>query len=133
MCRCNLTIGIIDSYLLIRVSMTELLSKMGFKVLSAGEVSEYLIQVNDCAQQPRICIVDIDEPDINTFALARSVKAMYPDTIVLAYSVYENHELRLDRLQDYGVDVFLEKSYSPDKIKMLIYIASVKVDKFLRN
>lgn len=113
--------------------MGGLLEKMGFTVVSAGEVDEYLERIKGQETIPRICIVDIDDPDINSFVLARNVKAIYPDTIVLAYSVYENHELNLERLQDYGVDIFLEKNFSPEKIRMLIYSAQARSDHFLLN
>jgi len=113
--------------------MTELLAKMGFTVVSAGEVNDYLGKIKAQETKPRICIVDIDDPDINSFVLARNIKAIYPDTIVLAYSVYENNELNLERLHDYGVDVFLEKSFPPEKIRMLIYSADAALNRLLLN
>lgn len=113
--------------------MTELLAKMGFAVVSAGDEDEYLERIKGQETKPGICIIDIDDLDINSFVLARNIKAIYPDTIVLAYSVYENHELNLERLHDYGVDVFLEKSFPPEKIRMLIYSAEAALNRLLLN
>lgn len=129
----EMNIGIVDSYIMLRVSMSKMLSKLGFNTIQCNDANQYLRLVEHAHVVPKVCIVHIDNPEIIAFTTARTIKANFPDTIILAYSVYETNDLHLQKIEEYGVDVFLEKNFSAEKIQRVIYSLLVRADRFLLN
>ncbi len=111
-------LAVIDSYVLIMYAFTHQLRKMGFDiVIQAEDGEDFMNQINGCACVPELCILDIDTPSIEEFVTAKRIKAQYPHMKILAYTLYEK-EYR--EIKEFGIDVFIKKSCSPEELKSKI-------------
>jgi two-component system, response regulator, stage 0 sporulation protein F len=66
-----------------------------------------------------LLITDYNMPGMNGINLARDVKALSPDTVVLLISAYATPELE-HRAQDAGVDHYLPKPFVLDRLEQIV-------------
>ena len=109
------SLAVVDSYFLLRVAIGQVLEMLGFNVvILANNDEDFIEQVNIIGSVPEVCLLDIDTPVIKEFTIAKRIKEKHPDIKILAYTVYEKE---YKKIGEYGIDVFLKKSSSPEEIK----------------
>ena len=109
------SLAVVDSYHILRVAVGQVLEILGFNVIIlANNAEDFIEQVNFTGAIPEVCLLDIDTPSIKEFSVAKRIKEKHPGIKILAYTVYEKE---YKKISEYGIDVFLKKSYSPEEIK----------------
>jgi DNA-binding NarL/FixJ family response regulator len=113
----HISLAVIDSYELIRCAFCQQLKQLDFDVVIVAENGDDFLNQMASATQPCICVVDIDTPDIRQYKTAKKIKQQYPHMKILAYTLYEKN---YKKLAEYGIDIFLPKNYSPEKLQKCI-------------
>ncbi len=115
MARKQTRLAVIDSYILVRHSVSKVMEAVGFNVtIQAEDGDDFISQAVQTSDIPDACLLDIDTPTIAEYKIGMQIKRKFPGIKVFAYTVYEKE---YSETQKYGIDVFLKKGCSPEEIK----------------
>ena len=92
-----------------------LLERHNYQVLAAADGAEALTLFSRHRRRIRLILTDVMMPVMDGLALTRVIKKMDPDTKIVASSGLE-HDARFDELRGLGVNAFLTKPYTAEKL-----------------
>ena len=114
----TISVAVVDSYSLILYAISNQLQLSGFDVsIEAKDSEDFMAKIANSRSIPKVCILDIDTPDIEEFATARDIKLKYPEIKILAYTLFERE---YSEVKSYGIDLFVKKNCSIEHIKNII-------------
>jgi DNA-binding NarL/FixJ family response regulator len=114
----KISVAVVDSYSLILYAISNQLQLSGFDVsIEAKDSEDFMAKIANSRSIPKVCILDIDTPDIEEFATARDIKLKYPEIKILAYTLFERE---YSEVKSYGIDLFVKKNCSIEHIKSII-------------
>jgi CheY-like chemotaxis protein len=101
---------ILDDHQLIRNSLETLLAKEGLTVrsCSCGKAGLELAKRHDYG----IFLVDYRMPDMNGDEVTRELRALYPESVIIGFSI----ELRERQFLEAGADKYIDKSQLDEKL-----------------
>lgn len=112
------TVLVVDDDESLRGTVTRLLSRLGYRVMSAGDPDEAMRIV--LQKEIDLIVMDVVLPRLNGLALAHTISALRPNIRMLYISGYSRAELAGQfGLPDPGV-AFLQKPFNPEGIGALI-------------
>jgi PAS domain S-box-containing protein len=109
------TILVVDDEPGILGATSKLLERHNYKVFSAADGAEALTLFSSHRDSIRLIMTDVMMPVMDGIALTRVVKKMDPDVKMLASSGLE-HDAKFDELRSLGVNAFLTKPYTAEKL-----------------
>lgn len=111
------SLAVIDSYDLIRHAYSLLLKQMGFSLIIEAKSGDDFMEQVRFLTIPALCLLSIETPSIQEFTTAKRIKTQYPDVKIIAYTLYER---TYGNIEEYGIDMFLPKSYSVEELETVI-------------
>jgi DNA-binding NarL/FixJ family response regulator len=98
-----------DDHELVRHGLRALLEKQdGWQVCGEAETGQEAIDKTK-ELQPDIVVLDISMPQLNGFAVAKTIKETHPETAVVVYSVYASEAFLREALR-IGLDGYVSKT-----------------------
>jgi PAS domain S-box-containing protein len=102
---------IVDDEVVIRETLTTLLTRLGFESIAAADGAEALIQLGHYSDEIKLVITDINMPVMDGVALARILRRMTPELPLIAMTGLQDEE-RLAQLRELGGVHLLAKPFS---------------------
>ena len=104
-------LAIVDDHLMLRENLTDYLEKDGeFEVTySAGNGIDIFEQIEYKKEEPEICVLDIDMPNMDGFATLRKLRQKYEALKVLVFTGMPR-EGNLARMMEMGFEGYLIKT-----------------------
>jgi CheY-like chemotaxis protein len=91
------------------------LTSLNFKVATAADGTEALIQVAEKRNELKAVITDLHMPHMDGLAFVRALKRMLPDVgIIIASGRLDEREAK--EFKSLGVNAVLEKPFTQDKL-----------------
>ena len=109
------TILVVDDEAGILSATCKLLERHNYKVLAATDGAEALTQFSRYRGSIRLILTDVMMPVMDGLALVRVVRKIDPEMKVIASSGL-GHDAKFEELRALGVNVFLTKPYTADKL-----------------
>lgn len=109
------TILVVDDEPGILSATCKLLERHNYQVLPAADGAEALTLFSRNRNTVRLIMTDVMMPVMDGLALTRVIKKMDPEMKVIASSGLE-HDAKFEELRALGVNVFLTKPYTADKL-----------------
>lgn len=108
------TIMIVDDETNILLFTEEILSEMGYRVITASTAEEALNLVEDANTKIDLLLTDVMLPGMKGYELAKSIQKIQPQARLLFMSAYMCPSLaRKDNLDD---DAYIQKPFTPEKL-----------------
>ena len=112
-----------DDHAIVREGISSLISRRSLLLpnetivveIQAGDGDDLLNQVENAAEKPDICLLDISMPGRNGFDTLLELKRRWPDMGVLAFTVFDI-EHYLVRMMIYGANGYMLKNCSTDEM-----------------
>ena len=114
----NKNILVVDDEVVVSETVTALLSNLGFKADSAGNVSEALQKLKE-PKKYAFLITDINMPEINGIELIKKVREKDPDISIIAMTGYGKDYTYVDVI-DAGANDFIVKPFMIDEMNAKI-------------
>lgn len=95
--------------------ITELLQKRGFAVTTYTDGKEIITQIVRMQQLPDVCIINVNHPGASGFAIAKTIKQLFPSVKVLAYSA-SNYDADIIKILSSGANGYLLKNGDMDEL-----------------
>ncbi len=109
------TILVADDEQAVRMAARAVLTSLNFKVVTAGDGTEALIQVAEKRSELRAVITDLHMPHMDGLAFVRALKRMLPDVgIIIASGRLDEREAK--EFKSLGINAVLEKPFTQDKL-----------------
>lgn len=104
------TILVVDDEAGIRKLVKAILERAGYEVVAVGSGNEAMAEYIRRPGEIKLVLVDLIMPSMDGLTLARAIKSLDPDAVIIATSGAES-ESRLQELRALGVTRFLKKPY----------------------
>ncbi|MCD6050779.1 MAG: multi-sensor hybrid histidine kinase [Verrucomicrobia bacterium] len=109
------TILVADDEQAVRMAARAVLTSLNFKVATAADGTEALIQVAEKRNELKAVITDLHMPHMDGLAFVRALKRMLPDVgIIIASGRLDEREAK--EFKSLGVNAVLEKPFTQDKL-----------------
>jgi len=110
----DFTVLIVDDHEIIRRALKDLITSFwpGVKIIVATTIKQALLMQ---AQLPRLIIMDINLPGVNTITTIAQIQSVYPDTKIMVFSSL-NEEIYAIPIIKSGVSGFVSKQASESEI-----------------
>jgi DNA-binding NtrC family response regulator len=113
----SITILVVDDEEMMRVLLTKILSRDGYKLITA-EDGQAALEI--LATQPvSIIVSDIKMPRLNGFELLKAVKSQYPDIGMIMMTAYGDTFTVKDALL-LGADEYITKPFKSFEISLVV-------------
>jgi two-component system cell cycle sensor histidine kinase/response regulator CckA len=110
------TILVVDDEVNVRQAVETVLTSLNFKVVTAANASEALIQVSERRSELRAVITDLHMPGIDGLTFTRVLKGMLPEvTIIVASGRLEEGERK--QFRKLGITALLDKPFTQQKLQ----------------
>jgi len=109
---------VVDDELLIRWSVSEALSDLGFDVEQASDAGSALRAVSTAALPFDVVVLDLRLPDMNDLSLLRTLRQLLPTAALILMTAFGTAEIFRDA-QALGAAV-LGKPFELDELKRLV-------------
>lgn len=114
-----ISIALVDDHSLLRNGLAGMLKESGYNVLfEADNGSEFLDKMKTAAP-PDILLLDINMPQMDGFETAAWMKKNFPETKILALSMYDDEESIIKMLKN-GAKGYILKDSHPSELKEAI-------------
>jgi len=111
-----ISIALVDDHSLLRNGLAGMLKESGYNVLfEADNGSEFLDKMKTAAP-PDILLLDINMPHMDGFETAAWMKKNFPETKILALSMYDDEESIIKMLKN-GARGYILKDSHPSELK----------------
>lgn len=114
-------VAIADDHALFRKGIVEILAdfpEIQF-LYGAANGKELLQKISTSPDQPDVCILDINMPEMNGFETAAAIRKQYPDIKLLALSMYDS-EFSIIKMLKSGAHGYVLKDIEPEQLKEAI-------------
>ncbi|UCD39218.1 MAG: response regulator, partial [Fidelibacterota bacterium] len=108
---------IIDDEESMRDSCSQILTKTGFKTITAKDGSIGLKRIKE--YKPDLALVDLKMPGINGLELLNSIRAADPDIISIVITGYPTIDSAVEAMKRGAYD-FLPKPFSPQELRIIV-------------
>jgi CheY-like chemotaxis protein len=106
----------VDDEVNVRQAVETVLTSLNFKVVTAANASEALIQVSERRSELRAVITDLHMPGIDGLTFTRVLKGMLPEvTIIVASGRLEEGERK--QFRKLGITALLDKPFTQQKLQ----------------
>ena len=109
---------VVDDELLIRWSVSETLSEIGFDVEQASDAAAALRAVSTTALPFDVVVLDLRLPDMNDLSLLGTLRQLLPNAVLILMTAFGTPEIVKDA-QALGATV-LNKPFELDELKRLV-------------
>lgn len=109
---------VVDDEPLIRWSVAESLSELGFDVEQAGDACSALRKVTTAAEPFDVVILDLRLPDMHDLSLLGTVRQLLPGAAIVLMTAFGNPDVMVDAAA-MGVGV-LHKPFELDELKAIV-------------
>ena len=99
-------IMVVDDEAWLRDTLTQFLSRLGYKVVTAQGGVEALARIDE--ELPDLVLSDISMPDMDGLALLAEVKSRYPETVVIMMTAFISIETAIEAMRR-GAEDYLSK------------------------
>lgn len=113
-----LTIIVVDDHQIFRESLSELLTKQGYKVLANAANGALFLPLLE-VHRPDLVIMDIDMPQLDGYDAAKIALAKYPDLRILTLSSYGDEKYYY-KMVEAGVKGFVLKNAGINELRQAI-------------
>ena len=113
------TIALVDDHILIRNGIAGILQKQGYQVVFEADNGLHLEEILKSVASPDIILMDVNMPGMDGYETTGWLKKNYPQTKVLALSMYDNEKAIL-RMIRAGAKGFILKDAHPSELKKAI-------------
>lgn len=105
----KLTIALANNHTQLRRNFADLLTSLGYNVLTEAENgADLLQQLITSNELPDVCIIDLHMPVMDGFTLTQKLREIYPGMKVVAFSMSGNKE-EIEKILVSGADRFVYK------------------------
>ncbi len=112
-------VALVDDHVLLRRGLAELVSKLGYEVLSESNNGKELCDLLKTDKIPDLVLLDINMPQMDGYETALWLKKNHPDIKVLALSQYDDESAVIRMLKN-GVKGYILKDCEPAELKSAI-------------
>jgi CheY-like chemotaxis protein len=106
---------LIDDEEIIRMTSGEILSELGYEVLSAASGDEGMAILKERASSISLIILDMSMPGKSGLEIYREIKSFLPSMKVLLTSGYKEEE-KVEQMLEEANDGFIQKPYTIDEL-----------------
>lgn len=117
--KADITIALVDDHVLLRNGLAGMLRESGYTVLFEADNGQDFSQRIKTSGVPSIVLLDINMPVMDGYATAAFIKKNYPDTLVLALSMYDDEDAIIRMLKN-GARGYILKDAHPSDLKAAI-------------
>ncbi len=116
----SIKVALADDHTLFREGLAELIRSFGnYKIIIECTNGKELIANLNAKELPDILLLDINMPEMDGYETAKWFKAHYPDTKILALSMYDN-ENTIIRMVRAGVSGYILKDIRKQELKQAL-------------
>ncbi len=108
---------VVDDEAIIRESLKDWLSDVGYLVLTAEDAHQALSLIEK--EAPSIAIVDLVMPGMNGIELLKKAKEIWPDIEVIIITAYASIPTAIEAIKQGAYD-YVEKPFPPERVELLI-------------
>lgn len=113
------TLALADDHVLLRNGLASLLSELGYHVLYEADNGNDLIEKMNSQLIPQLVLMDINMPLMDGYETTAHLKKYFPDTRVLALSMYDD-EHAIIRMLKQGARGYILKDSEPAELQAAI-------------
>jgi two-component system, cell cycle sensor histidine kinase and response regulator CckA len=118
------TILVVDDEVNVRQAVETVLTSLNFRVVTAANASEALVQVSERRSEWRAVITDLHMPGIDGLTFTRMLKGMLPGVaIIIASGRLEESEKR--HFRKLGITALLDKPFTQQKLQEALRSSSL--------
>lgn len=118
-------IALVDDHILIRNGIAAILHKQGYQVLFEADNGVHFLEKLKEEPVPDIVLMDLNMPYMDGYETTSWLKRNYPQTKVLALSMYDSEKAIL-RIIRAGAKGFILKDAHPSELKVALQSLAVK-------
>lgn len=117
----KIRLALADDHNLFRKGVEELIEDFDNMevVASVANGRELINRLSAAKEQPDVCLLDINMPEMNGFETAKKIKELWPDIKILAVSVYDSEFNVLGMLRA-GAGGYILKDTQPQVLRVAI-------------
>jgi two-component system response regulator AtoC len=108
---------VVDDEAIVRESLKDWLSDVGYLVLTAQDAHQALELIEK--ETPSIAIVDLVMPGMNGIELLKKAKEIWPDIEVIIITAYASVPTAIEAMKQGAYD-YVEKPFPPERVELLI-------------
>lgn len=118
----EIRIALADDHAILRKGLAELINDMpGLRIVAdADNGRELLGRMEALDEQPNVCILDINMPEMNGYQTAAALREKYEDINILALSMYDS-EFNIIKMLRAGAQGYLLKNVAPAELERAIH------------
>jgi two-component system, NtrC family, response regulator PilR len=113
----GISILVVDDEPTLRVLLTKILTREGFRVDAAADGEEAVEKMN--REQYKLVVSDIEMPRLNGFELLKIIKRDYPETAVIMMTAFGDSSAVKDCLV-LGADEYITKPFKSFEINLVV-------------
>lgn len=119
------TVAITDDHALVRAGICKLITNFeGFRVIIQAEDGQDLLQkLSVAAELPKVCVLDINMPNMNGYETVAKLRELYPDIHCIALTMHDS-EFSILKMYSLGAKGFVLKGNSPKELQKALEIVS---------
>ncbi len=110
---------VVDDEALIRWSLSEGLTELGYVVRLAGSAAEARDALADCGAEPLVILLDLRLPDVSDLSFLREVRGIRPDAPVIVMTAHGTSE-DAKEAGKLGVHRFVSKPFDVSEMVHLV-------------
>lgn len=109
----KISIAIVDDHELLRLTLGDLLTTLGYKLqLSFGDGRDLIAALRSAKKIPDVCILDVNLPGRSGHLIAKDLKQQWPEMKIIAFSV-NNEKAWKKAMLKAGADYYVTKDANP--------------------
>jgi DNA-binding NtrC family response regulator len=108
---------VVDDEAIVRESLKDWLSDVGYLVLTAEDAHQALELIEK--ETPSIAIIDLVMPGMNGIELLKKAKEIWPDIEVIIITAYASVPTAIEAMKQGAYD-YVEKPFPPERVELLI-------------